>query len=226
MTTERTSSAAGRPRDAHLTDEILTHTIVALRAGGYVGVRIERIASAVGCGKPAIYRRWPTKAALVTAALERAGSPGALPDTGDVAEDLAIHVGQSVANYSAEYDSRAPSGECALWAVLVEPEVRDLMWEGALATRRQNGLRILERAIERGELPSGTDKNMVLDLLAGLTMYRWTVRDLPMAPAEYRAAISALVSSPPLAVADISSPAGAASVSSRSDQGAVVERAS
>src|ERR1700734_317458 len=57
---------------------------------GYVNFSIERVAAAAGTSKPVIYRRWPTRARLVYAAL-RANRPVLsfdAPDTGTVRGDV------------------------------------------------------------------------------------------------------------------------------------------
>src|SRR5215472_1780835 len=59
---------------------------------GYVNFSIERAAKRAGTSKPVIYRRWPTRARLVYAAL-RASQPvlsSEAPDTGTVRGDLMV----------------------------------------------------------------------------------------------------------------------------------------
>ena len=59
---------------------------------GYVDFSIERVAAGAGTSKPVIYRRWPTRARLVYAAL-RAKQPGLsfeAPDTGTVRGDVML----------------------------------------------------------------------------------------------------------------------------------------
>jgi AcrR family transcriptional regulator len=59
---------------------------------GYVNFAIERVAARAGASKPVIYRRWPTRAQLVYAAL-RASRPALsfeAPDTGAVRGDILL----------------------------------------------------------------------------------------------------------------------------------------
>src|SRR5215470_18890932 len=63
-----------------------------LAQAGYVDFSIERVAAGAGTSKPVIYRRWPTRARLVYAAL-RANRPVVsfeAPDTGTVRGDLMV----------------------------------------------------------------------------------------------------------------------------------------
>ena len=59
----------GRPRDAGRDRAILAATFALLQEFGYRDLTIERIAATAGVGRPTIYRRWASKAALVVAAL-------------------------------------------------------------------------------------------------------------------------------------------------------------
>jgi AcrR family transcriptional regulator len=63
-----------------------------LAEAGYVDFSIERVAARGGTSKPVIYRRWPTRARLVHAAL-RATRPALsfeAPDTGTVRGDIMV----------------------------------------------------------------------------------------------------------------------------------------
>jgi AcrR family transcriptional regulator len=157
-------------------------------------MRIERIAAAVGCGKAAIYRRWPNKAELVAAAVSKEIYSEA-SDTGrHVRDDLLKHVLQSSRRYATAPTMGAGLG----WAALGERDVVEILWQGPLGKRRQLGLEILERGIARGQLPPETDCNLILDLLAGMSMYRYKVRADPPDVSHYRASIDSLLENPPL----------------------------
>src|SRR5215472_8975212 len=59
---------------------------------GYVNFSIERVAAKAGTSKPVIYRRWPTRAQLVYAALRtnRPALSSDAPDTGTVRGDVMV----------------------------------------------------------------------------------------------------------------------------------------
>jgi AcrR family transcriptional regulator len=63
-----------------------------LAEAGYVNFSIERVAGGAGTSKPVIYRRWPTRARLVYAALRanRSALSFEAPDTGTVRGDLKL----------------------------------------------------------------------------------------------------------------------------------------
>ncbi|MDA4895252.1 MULTISPECIES: TetR/AcrR family transcriptional regulator [Microbacterium] len=185
------SDAMGRPTDEELTERILTETRDQLARDGYAGLRIDRIVRAVGCGKSAVYRRYPDKASLVAAAVIHVSALGEIPDTGSVREDLLRHAMQN-----QRTQSQSPSRMIGL--VLFDPEVFPLIWEGFLSHRRDAGVLILDRAIARGELPSNTARDIILDAIAGLTLYHQTVKGHRVSPDDYRGVIDALIRTPPL----------------------------
>src|SRR5436189_5026884 len=75
----------GRPRDPGRDVLILEATASMLVQKGYEQLSVEAVAAAAGVGKTTIYRRFPDKAALVSAAVEaRAASAPPRPRTGDL----------------------------------------------------------------------------------------------------------------------------------------------
>jgi len=59
----------GRPRREGADDEILTVAAAMLRELGYGTLTVDAVAERAGVAKTTVYRRWPTKSALVLAAI-------------------------------------------------------------------------------------------------------------------------------------------------------------
>jgi AcrR family transcriptional regulator len=84
----------GRPRNADTDSAILAATCELLLENGYGRLSMEAVAARSGVGKPTLYRRWSSKAALVAdavVAILSADAPAAamaLPYTGEVDRDL------------------------------------------------------------------------------------------------------------------------------------------
>lgn len=142
-------------------------------AQGYRALSLERVAARAGVGKAALYRRWPSKAAMAADALDAVGvTITDVPDTG-----------------SLEGDVRALLG--SLRRVLRHPLVRRILpdlqaergraseVEGVLApftaARRARGLALIERAVARGEMAREADVELALDLLAAPIYWRMIV---------------------------------------------------
>ena len=78
----------GRPRDPRIHAAVLRATVELLAETGYQGLLVSAIAERAGTSKPAIYRRWPSKAHLVHEAVFPIGTSTEIPDTGSLPEDL------------------------------------------------------------------------------------------------------------------------------------------
>jgi AcrR family transcriptional regulator len=59
------TGTAGRPRDDTKDEAITSAMIAMLAAHGYDGASFEKVATAAGVSRPAIYRRWKAKELLV-----------------------------------------------------------------------------------------------------------------------------------------------------------------
>ena len=78
----------GRPRDPRIDNSVLRATVALLGKSGYADLSVDAIAKRAGTSKPAIYRRWPSKAHLVHEAVFPISEATELPDTGSLAEDV------------------------------------------------------------------------------------------------------------------------------------------
>jgi AcrR family transcriptional regulator len=77
-------SPRGRPRRAGADEEILAVALQMLREKGYRELNVDEVAERAGVAKTTVYRRWPTKGALVAAAI----APLAPAGEGDLASVL------------------------------------------------------------------------------------------------------------------------------------------
>ena len=185
----------GRPTDADLTDRILATTLELLVDTGYAGLRIETVARRVGCGKPAVYRRYASKPELVAAAVLSTIEDRPEPDTGSLEEDLLQHVLVNQRN-SAQI-VRSDPDEFGLTAAF-DPEVFGILWERGFRERHEKGVAVIERGVARGEIAPDVDADALLDAIAGFTLYRQTIKHIAIEAEQYRSLIAALVAHPPL----------------------------
>ncbi|KWX19589.1 TetR family transcriptional regulator [Mycolicibacterium wolinskyi] len=83
------TTAAGRPRDPAKDVAVLTAARELLVEEGYQGTTVLAVARRAGVGAPTIYRRWPTKEALVEDAAFGHAAPVPVPGpSGDLRADL------------------------------------------------------------------------------------------------------------------------------------------
>jgi len=156
---------AGRPRDARLDEACYRCAREVMLERGYHAASFSEIARRAGVGTPALYRRWPTKAAIAMDLFEREGVAATLiPDTGPVRELL---VGMMRIRLHAW---RTPFfHQVALPLILVAQA--DPAVGVAFSTRFKDYptavVARLRKAIEAGELREDVDPNRMLDLLMG-----------------------------------------------------------
>jgi AcrR family transcriptional regulator len=81
-----------RRRGARLEDAILDAAWAELVERGYPGLTLEGVAKRAGTSRPVLYRRWPNRTALATAALGRhmAQNPIVVPDLGCVRDEICL----------------------------------------------------------------------------------------------------------------------------------------
>lgn len=194
MTNSPGSRSIGRPSDADVTRRILETTVSLVAEAGYAELRLEHVAKRAGCGKTAIYRRYADKAELVAAAAMSVLEMGGLPDTGSLAADLLEH---ALVNRATQRQAGiAPGGGKGTLAIF-EPAVFAKLWDQFFRARRDLGVAIIERGVARGEITADADPEVILDTIAGLTLYRQTVKQLEIPPEHYQAVIAALIAAPP-----------------------------
>ncbi|MEU3572822.1 TetR-like C-terminal domain-containing protein [Kitasatospora sp. NPDC036755] len=152
-----------------------------LAAVGYARLSLETVAKRAGAGKAAIYRRWPSKLDM-TIALIRAVAVDAseIKDTGTLRGDVRAFL----AELAGALRHRLPSR--IIPDLLAEggrnPELAQELMTAVRDTRRSKATRLLERAVERGELPADVDRELALDLLAGPLYWRLAVVHTETAP--------------------------------------------
>ncbi len=157
----------GRPRDPRIDDAVLRATVQLIGKTGYADLSVDAIARRAGTSKPAIYRRWPSKAHLVHEAVFPIGDATALPDTGSLAGDVREMMRRTVAVLTS------PAARAALPG-LVGEMATDLTLHTALLERfgdiLSRGLtERLDAAAARGEVRPEVTAADLVEALAGIT---------------------------------------------------------
>ncbi len=146
---------------------------------GVAGMSIEEVASRAGVGKATIYRRWSSKGALaLDAFLAEFKQQQPLPDTGTLRGDLSAELRAWVRAVT-----RTPAGRMLGDLIGEAQHDKDLAAayrEHVLEPLRGQHRIMLDRAIARGEIPAGTDREVVLDLLFGAAQHRLLLGHLPL----------------------------------------------
>jgi len=154
----------GRPRDGALDERILEQVLDLLGSRGYAGLTLDELAVRSGVAKSTILRRWPSKAAVAAAGVERLTLQSVdVPDFGTLHRDLHALMHGAVDTFVRGRGQFIPR---LLREAGHHPEITDLL-HAVLHTRRQAYRRVLARAIARGELDPTVDQELLIDMLIG-----------------------------------------------------------
>ena len=168
----------GRPRNPAKDVAVLEATRDLLVEAGYQGTTVIAIARRAGVGAPTIYRRWPSKEALVEDAAFGHPQPAPVPEpTGDLHADLRAWVATFL-DFLADPVTRA-----ALPGLLAAYHLDEEIYE-RLVLRSEADVRELMRGLLSAALPDLTDGDLaeradtVFDVLVAMTVARAMTRGL------------------------------------------------
>lgn len=164
----RTSGAQRQGRAAKVVAGVLKATGEELNRVGYANLRIDAVAERAGVNKTTIYRRWPTKAILVSDTLDSHFQvEREMPDTGSLRGDILEYLNNMVALAST------PMWRGVLTALLgrTDPEVEEVATK-LYKRERTFRTRLVERAVARGELPRSADAELTGDLFSAPILRR------------------------------------------------------
>jgi AcrR family transcriptional regulator len=168
---------AGRPRRRDVDTEVLNATIAGLGRVGYGGLRVDDVSESAGVAKSTIYRRWPSKAALVAAAVrELYLTHVQVPDTGSLQSDLSDLLSNS---YELLIAGPGRVFEGLIRESGQRPELVEVVFS-TMHARRRFYFQVFNRAIARGELAPETDVGLAVDLLLGPLWVRLLVTGDPI----------------------------------------------
>jgi AcrR family transcriptional regulator len=159
---------------------VLAAALSELTETGYAALTVENVARRASVHKTTVYRRWPNRESLVADAVTGlAGTRVPFPDSGDISADLRA-LARSLVRFLA-----SPAGRAVIAAMLSDagriPEV-------AAARRRffedryRQAEPIIARAVDRGELPPGTDPAEVIRSVIAPIYLRVLVTAEPISP--------------------------------------------
>ncbi|BCZ21940.1 TetR/AcrR family transcriptional regulator [Mycobacterium senriense] len=166
---QRTQGRLDRSRDP----AILNAALAALAENGYNDTNMNDIAARAGVGKAAIYRRWSSKAALMTDALVY-WRPDLVeddvPDTGSLTGDFDALV-ERVARTDDDLISNDLVLRVAMEAVH-DQQLASALDDLMLPKGRRVVTAILQQAAARGEVGPDRDWSLIADTLTGLGLMR------------------------------------------------------
>ncbi|MER6049804.1 TetR/AcrR family transcriptional regulator [Streptomyces sp. NPDC001793] len=181
MPSNRVPEAVHRPRRTH--SAILGATLELVQEVGYPKLTIEGVAARAGVGKQTIYRRWPSKAAILRDAVvclteDIARTATAIPDTGDLEADLKAVLRSTVDVMShPEYD--VPARALAA-AGIADPKLGEELVTRLVEPQLRLCLERLGSARESGQIAPDIDTRIAVEMLAGPIAHRWLLKSAPL----------------------------------------------
>lgn len=174
----------GRPRDPRIDAAVLGATVELLADTGYPSLLVSAIAERAGTSKPAIYRRWPSKAHLVHEAVFPLSATTDIPDTGSLRGDLREMVCRTMTVLNT------PAARAALPGLVGEMAADPTLHSALL--ERFSGLiggglaELLERFTTRGEVRSDVTAaelaTQLAEVIAGTTLVALLTRGAELSP--------------------------------------------
>lgn len=134
---------------------------------GWDGLSFDSVARRAGVGKSSLYLRWPTKAALVAAALRSRKTTVTVPNTGSLREDL-LGLVTSLYHYCLD-----PAGWAKFRVSIEAAGAHDRL--GAFARDAQEVhadmvVEIVARAVERGEVDAAVSPVRIAEVVIGTVL--------------------------------------------------------
>ncbi len=169
----------GRPRDPEIDQRVLEVTRRHLAQHGYEAMSVVAIAQEAGTTRQAVYRRWPTKADLATAAIAALSRAEERPHTDDPYADLVRELDAFRQGISR------PDGLSMVGTMLnagTDADLVALYRKRIVAPRRTRLREILERARSADLLDHDADLEVAVAMLTG----NWYARALAGGPAPSR----------------------------------------
>jgi AcrR family transcriptional regulator len=163
-------------RSARVRQSVLDATLASLAEGGLDKLTVADVAERAGVHETSIRRRWRTKEDLISdALLNNSEQYLPIPDTGSIREDLATFAAELAAYLTtplgrALIQAMTAAGEDAALA-----EARTVFWQA----RYELASAMLERAVDRGELPATVDSRLALEALIAPLNFRALLTGAP-----------------------------------------------
>jgi AcrR family transcriptional regulator len=156
--------------------DVLTASVRVLGHTGYAALRIDDVADEAGVNKTTIYRRWPTRAALVIAALDRLVAPPRTVESGDLAHDLAATMRTATSLRTTRV------GRGVLRVLIAEHGNAEVAAVLATIRERHRGpvRRLVRRAQQDDRLAREASADLIVDVLFGAVYDRLRITGRPI----------------------------------------------
>jgi AcrR family transcriptional regulator len=160
--------------------ELLDTTILVLEERGYERLTVDEVATRAHASKATIYRRWPSKAVLVTAAMAARMRTSAFAEAAEQGTSLRDELLHLVELLTAEARELCATIAAVLGEGQRNEEFRAALDEHFVAPRRDRMRATLERHRAAGEIDVDADLDLVGALASAIVYQRLLVTNEPV----------------------------------------------
>ncbi|MBV9846275.1 MAG: TetR/AcrR family transcriptional regulator [Kutzneria sp.] len=165
----------GRPTDPGLERRILDAARRQLATRGYAGMTVADVAAEAGVTRPTVYKRWPSKAELVTASLQYSVTSEEAARRGVV--DMPAREAVSTILCVVAEVVASPVGIALIGSVLVEgdrmPSLLGLVRQNLVEPGWAQVTAVLQRAERDGVIRAGLDLDALVAMLCGAVILEY-----------------------------------------------------
>jgi AcrR family transcriptional regulator len=171
-------SGRGRPRSTAADLAIVHATIDILLKDGYDGLTMAGVAQRAGVSTATLYRRYESKVDLVVGCITTLKEEAhERIDTGSLVGDIRALVVDGCTAFTSE---TAGLMKALIGEVQRNPELGMAVRERIVSHRTHPGHRLIERAVERGEIPQPADAELAIQMIMGPFVFRTLVSGEPV----------------------------------------------
>lgn len=173
------SVRAGRRREPDTDQKILDATREMLAEGGVAVLAVEGVAARAGVAKTTIYRRYRSRDDLALAVLiDMVRGVAAVPDLHDTKAELTHFVRATINVLRKTLMGRVMQGLVSELAA--DPQLAAAFRTRVVALRVSEVNRIIDRGLQRGEVRTDVNVDLVHDMLFGPVYYRLLLSGAPL----------------------------------------------
>lgn len=166
--------SGGRPRDAQIDGRILAAAREILAERGLREMSLDTVAERAGVARSTIYRRWATSDELILDVIDDALGqlPGPDPAIDTDAFWSEVRDGLRIAIRGLSNPIERDAIQLWIGRLTHQPKLHRRYWQRRVQPRRDRAINSLKAAAAEGRLDA-TDADLLVDMLAGLMLYRY-----------------------------------------------------
>jgi AcrR family transcriptional regulator len=178
---EQSAPQRGRPRRLAVDEAVRAATTELLGEMSFSELSVAMVAQRAGVGKSTVYRRWPSKDALVVDVVAHRLHP---PEIEQADLDFKEYLWQSTVGMAVDAGKFewAHVIPCLVGEAMTKTKLGEILREQYLIPRRQQAEAVIARGVAQGLLREDLDPLLMVLLLLGPVVNAWIIEGTPIEP--------------------------------------------